>query len=113
MRSVLEFISDGYRLSKTLKSPWAGERFSDLPSEQKDQIKHFSFSTEIFKGISDKQVLEVFCRLNMYGVPLNKQELRNGKYFGLFKQSSFELALSYLEFWRTNKIFTELSIARM
>src|SRR5204863_2477103 len=59
------------------------------------------------------QILEVFCRLNMNGVPLNRQELRNGKYFGLFKNASYGLAFKYLEFWRGNKIFNEQSIARM
>jgi hypothetical protein len=113
VRSVLDFISDGYRLSKTLKAPWAGKKFSMLTEREQLQITSFSFSTEIFKGISDKQVLEVFCRLNMYGVPLNKQELRNGQFFGLFKQTSFELALTYLQFWRQHKIFSEQSIARM
>jgi hypothetical protein len=113
VRSVLEFISDGYRLSKTLKATWAGRKFSLLTEAQKLQITSFGFTAEIFKGISDKQVLEVFCRLNMNGVPLNKQELRNGKFFGFFKQTSFELALTYLQFWRQHKIFTEQSIARM
>jgi hypothetical protein len=73
----------------------------------------FSFSTEVFKGISDKQIFEIFCRLNMNGVALNKQELRNGTYFGLFKQTSYGLAFDYLELWRQNSIFSEQSLARM
>lgn len=113
VRSVLEFIGDKYRLSNTLNAPWKGKRFAQLTAEQQQQIRSFGFPAEIFKGISDKQVLEVFCRLNMNGIPLNKQELRNGKFFGLFKQSSYDLALAYLEFWRKHKIFTERSIARM
>ncbi len=114
IRTVLDFIKpDGYRLSKTLNAPWAGKRFVDLSHENKRLIMTFSFSSESFKGISDQQVLAVFCRLNMYGVPLNKQELRNGKYFGPFKQTSYTLARNYLEFWRSHKIFTETAIARM
>ena len=113
IRSVLEFIDDGYRLSRTLKASWAGKRFSQLTDKQQQRIMSFSFSAEIFKGISDKQVLEVFCRLNLNSVRLNKQELRNGKFFGRFKQTSYELAFSYLEFWRRHKLFTEQSIARM
>jgi hypothetical protein len=124
VRSVLDFIANGFRLSPTLgasgqrsmppdRSEWAGKRFSQLSDSQQQQILSFSFTTEIFKGISDKQVLEVFCRLNMNGIPLNKQELRNGRFFGLFKEVSFELALTYLEFWRRHKVFSELNIARM
>src|SRR5262249_44119743 len=62
---------------------------------------------------SDQQVLEIFCRLNMNGIPLNKQELRNGKFFGRFKQTAFRLAIAYLQFWREHRLFTERSIARM
>jgi hypothetical protein len=113
IRSVLEFVGDGFRLSKTLKAPWAGLKFSQLTPHQKEQILSFSFSTEIFKGISDGQILEVFCRLNMNGVGLNNQELRNGRYFGPFKETSYGLALAYLEFWRKHKVFSEQSIARM
>src|SRR5450755_2781944 len=105
VRSVLDFIANGFRLSPTLgasgqrsmppdRSEWAGKRFSQLSDSQQQQILSFSFTTEIFKGISDKQVLEVFCRLNMNGIPLNKQELRNGRFFGLFMEVSFELALT-------------------
>jgi hypothetical protein len=53
VRSVLEFIEDTYRLSKTLKGPWSGKRFTQLPEDQQQQIKSFSFTAEIFKGISD------------------------------------------------------------
>jgi hypothetical protein len=114
IRCVLEFIvDDGYRLSKSLKAEWKGKRFDELSDEQQKQILDFSFSTETFKGISDQQVFEVFGRLNTNGVPLNKQELRHGKYFGLFKQTSWDLALAYLEFWRTERVFSEISIARM
>jgi hypothetical protein len=114
VRSVLEFMGEkGYRLSKTVNAPWAGKTFFQLTGEQQQQIKQFGFSVEIFKGISDKQVLEVFCRLNVNGMQLNKQELRNGKFFGLFKQTAYTLAFDYLEFWRRHNIFSELSIARM
>ena len=113
VRSVLEFIQDKYRLSTTLRAEWKGKRFAQLSKEQRQQIRSFGFPAEIFKGISDKQVLEVFCRLNMNGIPLNKQELRNGKFFGLFKEASYELALAYLEFWRKHKVFSERNIARM
>jgi uncharacterized protein DUF262 len=115
IRSVLEFIhpDDGFRLSKTLKAPWANKRFSQLTEEQRQKIMAFGFTSEIFQGISDQQILEVFCRLNMNGLQLNKQELRNGKFFGYFKQAAYELAIQYLEFWRSHKLFNEQQIARM
>src|SRR5690606_23871655 len=58
-------------------------------------------------------VLEIFARINTYSVGLNKQELRNGKYFGSFKNAMYDLARAHLAFWRDSRLFTETSIARM
>jgi len=113
VRSVLEYIADGYRLSPNLKATWAGKRFSQLLPDEQNAITTFLFPSETFQGISDKSILEVFCRLNMNGVGLNKQELRNGRFFGKFKQTAYTLAYEYLEFWRKHKLFSEIGIARM
>lgn len=111
--AVLDFMEGSYRLSKTLKATWAGKTFSGLSSEERDRITTFPFSVEVFHGIADLEVLEIFSRLNTYSVALNKQELRNGRFFGLFKQSVYSIAHEHLEFWRRHYIFTEQSIARM
>jgi hypothetical protein len=113
VRSVLDFINEEFKLVKSPDAPWAGKWFGELSEDQQQQIRDFGFPAEIFKGISDQQVLEVFCRLNMNGVQLNRQELRNGKYFGFFKQACYDTALKYLEFWRKHSIFSEQNIARM
>ena len=114
IRSVLDFVGeDGYRLAKNLKAPWAGKKFTDLSDEDRQRIMAYGFPTDMFKGISDQQIFEVFARLNMNGLQLNKQELRNGRFFGYFKQTCFSLGMKYLEFWRHNRIFSEQSMARM
>jgi hypothetical protein len=111
--AVLAFMEGEYRLSKSLKAPWAGKTFGQLSPEESEQVTAFPFAAEVFHGISDLEVLEIFARLNTYSVPLNAQELRNGRHFGLFKQTVYALAYEHLEFWRRHKIFTEQSIARM
>jgi hypothetical protein len=111
---VLDFIDGKFRLSRTLTgAPWAGKTFDDLTSEEQQRIMMYTFSAEQFHGISDNEVLQIFARLNTYSVPLNAQELRNGRYFGLFKQSIFGLGYEHLEFWRRHGIFSERNIARM
>jgi hypothetical protein len=111
--AVLDFIDGDYRLSKSLDSPWAGKAFGGLRQPERDRIINFGFNAEVFHGISDLQVLEVFARLNTYSVPLNAQELRNGRFFGPFKKAAYDLAHEHLEFWRSNRVFTERNIARM
>jgi len=111
--AVLDYINGKYSLAKNIESDCVGSYFSDLDKKIKDKITQFSFICESFTGVDDSDVLRIFARLNTHSVRLNAQELRNGKYFGQFKRSAYNLALEHLEFWREHKIFTETRIARM
>jgi hypothetical protein len=111
--AVVAFMRDEFILTGALKGAWKGKRFSQLTGEEQDRIRAFAFAAEVFPGISDAEVLEVFSRLNTYSVKLNGQELRNGKFFGEFKQTVYTLAYEHLEFWRKHKLFSERAIARM
>jgi len=110
---VLDFLDGKFRLSRSLSGPWAGKTFDELSQGEQESITTYNLSSELFHGISDAEVLSIFARLNTYSVPLNAQELRNGKFFGLFKQSVYDLAHEHIEFWRRHGIFSERSIARM
>lgn len=111
--AIVDYINGKYQLAKNLDSKYSGRVFSELDQEYQDQITSYNLICEVFQGISDEDVLAIFARLNTYSVSLNKQELRNGKFFGQFKQTCYDIAYSHLTFWRNNKIFTETSIARM
>lgn len=111
--AVLDYIDGEYRLSKSLRAPWASKSYSALAVPEQDRVMGYAFSAEVFQGISDLEVLEIFSRLNTYSVKLNAQELRNGRYFGPFKQTMYGLAHEHLEFWRRHGAFTERAIARM
>ena len=111
--SVMDFVGGKFALSKSIESPYAGKKFSELDEGAQDRILHYPFICEMFYGIEDTEVLQIFARLNTHSVKLNAQELRNGKFFGPFKQSAYSLALEHIEFWRRHNIFTELKIARM
>jgi hypothetical protein len=111
--AVLDFMDGKFALSKPQVAEHGASSFSKLTAEKQDRIQQFSFVCEVFQGISDAEVLEIFARVNTYSVPLNRQELLNGKYFGFFKQSTYKLAYEHLEFWRRNAVFRETAIARM
>lgn len=111
--ATMDFVDGQYALSKNLDATYAGLTFDDLTLAQQSQIREYGFPCVVFSGISDAQVLEIFARLNTYSVSLNAQELRNGKYFGKFKQAAYRLARQELEFWRGTNLFSERNIARM
>lgn len=111
--AILDYMEDKYSLSSKIETPFHGKRYSELPAEQKNIISRYPFICEVFYGLSDKDVLRIFSRLNTNSVRLNAQELRNGEFFGDFKRTCYDLAFEHLEFWRRNRIFSEQGIARM
>jgi hypothetical protein len=112
LRALLDFMNGEYALSRGIK-PHGGLRFDALPQPAQDQIRTYGFTCSLFKNISDPEILEVFARVNTHSVVLNSQELRNGRWFGEFRQSANTLAFAHVQFWREYRIFTEAAIARM
>lgn len=113
LNAVLDYLDGKYALVRQLDSEYRGKAFEELPPEIQGRIRNYSFICHVLHGVSDEEVLEIFRRVNLNSVPLNNQELRNGKYFGYFKQAAYELADAYLAFWRTHRVFSEDGIARM
>jgi hypothetical protein len=113
LRALFDFISGKLTIARNLSSPWAGKTMGQLSDADRDRIRLAQFPVYQYQAIDDATVLEIFSRLNTYSVALTAQELRNGKYFGLFKTLAYSLAWQYLEFWRGGNVFSEASIARM
>lgn len=125
IRTVLSYIDpnslkdwkdtrDAFSIKKIHNKEMAGKGFADLSQELKRRILDYQFAVHILPTkTDDKQVLQIFARMNATGVKLNNQELRNASYFGEFKQSMYNLAYEQLERWREWGILSENNIARM
>jgi hypothetical protein len=113
MRALFDFIAGKFRLGRQTNAPWAGLTYSQLSASQQEALQMYKFYVYQYQNVTDQTILEIFSRINTYSVVLNKQELRNGRYFGYFKSTVYQLGLDYLNFWRSARIFTERAIARM
>ena len=92
----------------------ADKKFIELDDDIRQQILGYQFSVHVLPASSDdREVLEIFARMNSTGVKLNPQELRNAEYFGKFKTNMYTLATEQLYRWREWNVFTEFNIARM
>ena len=96
-----------------MEAAYKGHQYSKLSAQDKLCIRKYKFNCETFEAITDREVHEVFRRMNTYSTPLSRQELRHGNYFGQFSQASEELAMDYLEFWHSNRILSDRKISRM
>ncbi len=87
--------------------------YSELPDEVQGEFLKYELSVDLLLDVQDRDILDVFARLNTYSVSLNKQELFNAKYFGYFKQLVYKLSGDFYTFWTENRIFTDTKIMRM
>ena len=125
LRTLLSFIEpntlrdfderrDSFFVKKTHNTDIAGRNFKELEADIRKQILNYDFSVHVLPSdTEDREVLQIFARMNSSGVKLNRQELRNAEYYGEFKTLVYTLAYEQLERWRNWKIFNEESIARM
>lgn len=125
LRTLLSFIEpatlrdfdehrDSFVVKKTHNKEIAGKPFNQLEASARKQILNYDFSVHVLPSdTEDREVLQIFARMNSSGVKLNRQELRNAEYFGEFKSLAYSLAYEQLERWRSWKIFNEEAIARM
>jgi len=92
----------------------AGKSFDKLPDDLRQRILDYEFSVHVFPSdTDDREILQIFARMNATGVKLNAQELRNAEYFGQFKDLMYELGAEQLARWHTWGVFSEYQIARM
>jgi hypothetical protein len=125
IRTLLSFIQpilikgfdpakDGFTIKKTHNKELADKPFKDLPPGVRQSILDYQFSVHILpSSVDDREVLQIFARMNSTGLKLNSQELRNAAYFGELKTSMFAISAEQLPRWRKWRIFTEAQISRM
>lgn len=105
---------DFFQVTKVHNKELANKNFSELASDIQQRILDYQFSVHILPAnVDDREVLQIFARMNSTGYKLTGQELRNAQFYGEFKTSIYELAFEQLSRWRDWKIFTEDNIARM
>ena len=125
LRTILSYISpsvlhdydpatDAFQVTRLHNEDIAGRPFQKLSDHHRNRILEYEFSTHVLpSSIEDRDVLEMFARLNATGEKLNPQELRNAEHFGEFKTLMYELAREQLENWTNWTVFNHNQVARM
>lgn len=121
IRTLLEFIApalvsagDGFTIQRVHSKDLAGRPFKVLDTGVRQTILDYEFSVHVLpSSVDDREVLQIFARMNSTGFKLNAQELRNAAYFGEFKTSMYAISTEQLPRWRRWRLFTESMISRM
>ena len=113
LRAIFEFVEGALTVSKIHNQEYNDLKFEELPESVRHSFLGYELSVDILLGVSDREVLDIFTRINAYGLVLNAQEKLNARYFGAFKHFVYRLGFDHLEFWRNNLILSEEKISRM
>lgn len=93
LSAILAFMRDEFALDSPFVGEQLGKRFSGLDPSTRDRFLSYSIDFNEAQNPTDKEIREVYSRVNKYTVALNKQELRRADYPGAFLELSEELAL--------------------
>jgi hypothetical protein len=112
IRSILEFIEGKLILDEEESVNHPKCKFQDLSDGERTDFFKYELVTRHLQTDNDKEIQNVFKRLNRYVISLNDQELRNATYSGHFIKMVNKIAEED-EFWRVNKIVTATDVKRM
>ncbi|EHV9720174.1 DUF262 domain-containing protein [Vibrio alginolyticus] len=84
--TVFDFMKDYFRLEKleNVDDSYNGKLFSELSRLDKRKIREYQITAHVIDSESDKEnlIVELFHRINTYGVKLSNQEIRSAMYQG-------------------------------
>lgn len=91
--AILEFMRDEFALGPPYEGELAGMRFSDFTGATRDWFLAYKIDFAEASNADDREVRDVYMRVNKYTVPLNKQELRRADFPGHFLTTAEELSV--------------------
>ena len=92
LTTIVKFVDGELVLDKRCKE-FTGKTYDTLDDEDQQRFLAYQMGVEQLFGADDDTVLDVFHRINAYGLSLNKQELRHGKFQGGRYEGVFRLAV--------------------
>jgi hypothetical protein len=113
LRALLEYMDDGFQVSKIHNEEYGGMFFSELPESVQSDVLQYEIGVDLLFNKDTTDILDIFSRLNTYSVKLNTTELLNAKYLGVFKTDIQKIGRQFLPYWVESKVLTSKKITRM
>lgn len=114
IRAILEYVvGEKYAIKKSHNKEYGGKKYSDLDNEAQEAILSYEILAEVVTEKDESIIYDMFARLNSNNYVLNKQEIRNSKYWGDFKVMIYSLASRYRDFLLSYKVLSDNDCTRM
>ena len=114
IRAILEFIvNESFSIKKAHNKMYGGKKYSELDEDAQEAMLEYEILAEVVTEKDESCIYDMFARLNSNNYVLNRQEIRNSKYWGDFKVFIYRLASQYRDFFLDNKLLSDNDCARM
>ena len=117
IRTITDYIDGKFALDSKANE-YEGLAYEALSDDQQRELLGYQVPVEQLFEADTSVVLDIFQRLNQYGLSLNAQELRHGKYQdirykGVFRRAVIEGARRWVVLWDTYKVVSVRARVRM
>ena len=117
LTAIIDFFQGRLRLDKQTKE-FEGLTYKELELVDQESFLKYEMGVEELYNAGDDYVLDVFHRLNAYGVKLNSQELRHGRfqeprYRGEFRREVIQASERWAVLWDLHKVVSLKGRVRM
>lgn len=114
LKTIIDFYNDKF----PVKGPFAqkdyrGKFYSELSDKLKTVFISYEISVLIIQSNNDGLIYDMFARLNTNNMILNAQEIRNAKYWGVFKSAVYEFGRNIRDKFIEWKVFNDREFSRM
>lgn len=114
IRAILEYIVDeGFSIKSAHNKAYGGKKYSELDEDAQEAMLDYEILAEVVTEKDESSIYDMFARLNSNNYVLNRQEIRNSKYWGDFKVFIYRLSSQYREFFLSRKLLSDNDCARM
>lgn len=113
LRTILEFTNNEFAIIKSHNIELGNMTYEDLSDELKEEFLTYELPVEVIKAKEDSIIYDMFARLNTNSMTLNRQELRNAKYWGEFKVFVYRIATKWRQFFIDINMFNDKQLSRM
>ncbi len=117
MSTIVKFIDGQLALDKRSKE-FFGKTYETLDEEDQARFLNYQVGVQQLYDADDDTVLDIFHRINAYGISLNRQELRHGqfqggRYAGTFRWTVIRLAERWEILWTKYRVVTVRNRVRL
>src|SRR5882672_3170800 len=110
LRAIFDFLEDRLRLVES-RGRLHNKLYSELHSRFQDQIQNYDLMVDELIGYSEKDMRDIFVRMNKYVVKAVPQEIRYAQKPGAF--ADFVELLAKFDYWKSFRVFTKAQLKRM